>query len=363
MLRADFDALPVEEQTGLPYASIATAVPAATTTTTTAITTAATADGQAQPVMHACGHDMHTACLVGAATILAQTADTWTGTVLAVFQPAEETGQGARAMVSDGLLDRFPKPDIILAQHVSPLPAGWIGHASGPVMAASDTARVVLYGKGGHGARPEAAVDPVLMAANVVTRLQGIVAREVPPSKTAVVTVGRMAAGTKANIIPDTAELGISVRAYDPAIRQLVKDAVERVIRAEASASNAGREPAVTWVESVPLLVSDPEATAATVAAFAARFGQGRLLPLPRLTTSEDAGVFGEAGDIPTVYWFWGGLDENTVVTAFAEGRFDELPQNHSPLFAPVIEPTLTTGVDALVVAARTWLGPATDDQ
>ena len=342
MLRADFDALPVEEQTGLPYASTARAT---------------TADGGAEPVMHACGHDMHATCLVGAATLLAQAAGTWHGTVLAVFQPAEETGRGARDMISDGLFGRFPRPGIVLAQHVGPLPAGWIGYGSGPIMAAADTARVVLHGRGGHGARPEAAVDPVLMAANVVTRLQGIVAREVPPSQSAVVTVGRITAGSQANVIPDTAELGISVRTYDPATRKLVQDAVERVVRAEASASNAPRDPEVTWPESVPLLVSDPDATAATVAAFAAHFGQQRLLPLPRLTTSEDVGVFGETGQIPTVYWFWGGPDADTVRTAFAEGRFDELPQNHSPLFTPVIEPTLSTGVEALVVAARTWLG------
>ncbi|HEX8869239.1 MAG TPA: amidohydrolase, partial [Lentzea sp.] len=179
MLRADIDALPVQETTGLPYAS--------------------TEPG----VAHACGHDMHATCLVGAAERLAQTREEWAGTLLVVFQPAEELGRGARDMVDDGLFERFGKPDVVLAQHVSPLPAGMIAHGSGPLMAASDTARVTLFGRGGHGSAPETTVDPVLMAAHVVVRLQGIVAREVAPSERAVVTVGRIQAGTKENVIPE----------------------------------------------------------------------------------------------------------------------------------------------------------------
>ncbi|HWG00506.1 MAG TPA: amidohydrolase [Trebonia sp.] len=342
MLRADMDALPVEEKTGLPYASAVRG---------------RDASGRDVPVAHSCGHDMHVTCLVGAATVLARQAATWSGTLLAVFQPAEEKGRGAREMVDDGLFERFPAPEIVLGQHVGPMPAGWIGHRGGPVMAASDAAEITLYGRGGHGSRPEATVDPVLMAAHVVTRLQGIVAREVPASETAVVTVGRLHAGTQANVIPDTAELGISVRTYSPHTRSLIMDAVERVVRGESAVSGAPRPPAVTWGGDTPLLVSDPEATTATVAAFTAHFGADRLLPLPPITASEDVGVFGTAAGVPTVYWFWGGLDADTVITAFGEGRFDELPSNHSPEFAPVIEPTLTTGVQALTVAARTWLG------
>ncbi|MGH3422993.1 MAG: amidohydrolase, partial [Streptosporangiaceae bacterium] len=204
MLRADFDALPVAEQTGLPYASTVRAVGQ---------------DGEQVPVMHACGHDMHAACLLGAAAMLARTPETWSGTLLVVFQPAEELARGAQDMVDDGLFERFPVPAIVLGQHVGPLPAGVLGYASGPVMAASDSAQVILYGQGGHGSRPEAAVDPVLMAATIVTRLQGIVARQVPPAEAAVVTVGRLQAGTKDNIIPDTAELGINVRTYSPQVR------------------------------------------------------------------------------------------------------------------------------------------------
>ena len=342
MLRADFDALPVEEQTGLPYASTVRAVGA---------------DGGEVPVMHACGHDMHATCLLGAAALLSRASGTWSGTLLVVFQPAEELARGARDMVGDGLFQRFARPDIVLGQHVSPLPAGLIGHASGPVMAAADSAEVVLYGRGGHGSRPESTIDPVLMAANVVTRLQGIVAREVPPAETAVVTVGRLQAGTKDNIIPDTAEMGINIRTYSRPTRELVRTAIERIVGSEAAASAAPRPPDLTWTMSAPLLVSDPAATQATVAAFADHFGEQCLLPMPVVSASEDIGVFGEAAGVPTVFWFWGGLEHQTALAALRDGRIDSLPGNHSPQFAPVIEPTLSTGIQALTVAALTWLG------
>jgi amidohydrolase len=342
MLRADFDALPVEERTGLPYASTVRA---------------RGQDGDEVPVMHACGHDMHATCLLGAAAMLARTPGTWSGTLLVVFQPAEELARGATDMISDGLFRRFPVPSIVLGQHVGPLPAGMIGYGSGPLMAASDSVKVTLHGRGGHGSRPEAAIDPVLMAANVVTRLQGIVAREVSPAEAAVVTVGRLQAGTKDNIIPDTAELGINIRTYSTETRDLARAAVERIVTAEAAASAAPRVPEVIWISSAPLLISDPAATETTVAAFREHFGDQRLMPIPLVTASEDVGNFGEAAGVPTVFWFWGGLDTETVLGAMAEGRLDSLPGNHSPHFVPVIEPTLTTGVQALTVAARTWLG------
>ncbi|MFI6874276.1 amidohydrolase [Streptomyces sp. NPDC050400] len=341
MLRADFDALPVEEKTGLPYASEQRGVDA---------------DGTDVPVMHACGHDMHAACLVGAATLLAGAREQWRGTVLLVFQPAEELGCGARDMVDDGLFDRFPAPSIVLGQHVAPLPAGFVGHGSGPVMAAADSLNITLYGRGGHGSRPEATVDPVLMAANVVTRLQGVVSREVPPAESAVVTVGRLQAGTKDNIIPDSAGLGVNIRSATEPTRALVRAAVERIVRAEAAASGAPREPDLAWSGAVPALVSDPAATATTLAAFTDHFGAERIMPMPPVNASEDVGVFGESLGVPTVFWFWGGLDTQTVVSALQEGRLDELPGNHSPFFAPLIEPTLSTGVEALTVAAMTWL-------
>lgn len=341
MLRADMDALPVLEKTGLPYASTVRATDA---------------DGHDVPVMHACGHDMHVTCLLGAAALLSRIEETWAGTLLLVFQPAEELARGAQDMVDDGLFQRFPRPDIVLGQHVGPLPAGTLAYGTGPIMASSDTANVVLHGRGGHGSRPESTIDPVLMAAHIVTRLQGIVAREVPAADTAVITVGRVQAGTKDNIIPDTAELGINVRSNSPETREVMRQAIERVIHGEAEVSAAPRKPDITWTCAAPVTINAPAATTTTVAAFATHFGEHRVTEMPPITASEDVGVFGQACDAPTVFWFLGGLDAGDFATAVREGRTGSLPTNHSPQFAPVIEPTLTTGVQALVTAARTWL-------
>ena len=253
-------------------------------------------------------------------------------------------------MVEDGLFDRFGKPDVVLAQHVGPLPAGFIAHGSGPVMAASDSARITLFGRGGHGSAPETAVDPVLMAAHVVVRLQGIVSREIAPSERAVVTVGRLQAGTKENVIPETAEIGVNIRSFNEHIAGIVRSAVERIVRAEAAASGAPREPEIEWHGGTPVLVSDESATGRTVAAFTKHFGAERLIPGATVNASEDAGVFGSAAGVPTVFWFFGGIDFSN----WEPGR--AVAMNHSPEFAPDIEPTLTTGVEALVVAAREWL-------
>ncbi|MGI5441709.1 amidohydrolase [Streptomyces shenzhenensis] len=347
MLRADLDALPVQEKTGLAYAS---------TVKGTDI------NGNDVPVMHACGHDVHITCLLGAAALLAGPAATWSGTLMLVFQPAEELARGAQAMVDDGLFERFANPDVILGQHVAPLPAGVIAYGTGAFMAANDTANVVLYGRGGHGSRPESTIDPVLMAAHVVTRLQGIIPREVPAAEAAVLTVGRLQAGTKDNIIPDQAELGINIRSYSPAVREVVRRAVERVIHAESAASAAPRHPEIEWSCTTPATVNDPAATEVTVAALAEHFGADRVAPMPPVTASEDVGVFGQACGAPTVFWFLGGLHPQEFAAAVADGLQDSLPTNHSPHFAPVIDPTLTVGVKALVVAATAWLGRTQTD-
>jgi hippurate hydrolase len=341
MLRADIDALPVPENTGLAYASAVRTVDD---------------HGVEVPVMHACGHDMHAACLTGAATLLAAAREAWRGTVLILFQPAEEIGSGARDVIADGLFERLPKPRVVLGQHVGPLPGGFIGHRRGPVMAGSDALNVTVHGRGGHSSRPEAAVNPLLMAANIVTRLPDLVAREVPSGEAAVVTVGRFHSGAKENIIPSTAELGINIRSFTPETRDRLRAAVERIVSSEFAASAATREPELDWIYSLPALVSDPDATAVTVDAFAAHFGAHRLLDMPLVTASEDVGAFGEAIGAPTVFWFFGGLDPDTVFQAVEAGRIDSLPANHSPEFAPLIEPTLSTGVEALVVAALAWL-------
>jgi hippurate hydrolase len=258
LVRADMDALPVREETGLPYASQQRATDR---------------DGYDVPVMHACGHDMHVACLLGAVRELAAARGSWSGTLMAVFQPAEELGTGAQAMIDDGLFDRVGLPDVVLGQHVAPIPAGFIGIRPGPAFAAADGLRVTLYGRGAHGSRPEAGIDPVVMAAATVMRLQGVVSREVAGDDTAVVTVGAVRAGTKENIIPDDAELLLSVRTVDPAVRGRVLDAIGRIVRAEAAASGAPRDPVIETTHSFGAVVTTRKGADCIGAAFARRSG------------------------------------------------------------------------------------------
>jgi amidohydrolase len=345
LLRADMDALPVREQTGLDYASTAVGVDR---------------DGSDVPVMHACGHDVHVTCLLGAAEVLAAERASWQGTLMLVFQPAEEVGGGAQAMVDDGLFDRFGRPEVVLGQHVAPLPAGILALRPGPAFAAADSVRVVLHGRGAHGSRPETSVDPVLMAAATVMRLQGIVSREVAGTETAVVTVGAMRAGSRENIIPDDAELMLSIRTFEKAVRDQVVAAVERIVRAEAAASGAPAEPEISVLDSFPAVVNDPGACARTQEFLEAGLAPGLVFDPGLVTGSEDVGILASAAGAPCVFWLLGGADPAQF--AAATGIEDiarivrSLPSNHSPLFAPVIEPTLGTGVTALASAARGWL-------
>lgn len=343
LLRADFDGLPVAETTGLPYASQATGVDP---------------DGATVPVMHACGHDMHVTCLLGALELLAAARDHWNGTIVAVFQPAEELGAGAEAMIDDGLFDRFGVPDVVLGQHVAPLPAGLVGLHAGPAFAGSDSLRVVLTGRGGHGSRPETTVDPVVLAAYAVTRLQGIVSREIAGGDTAVVTVGSLIAGTKENIIPETAELKLNIRTYAEDVRETVLAAVRRILHAEAQASGAPAEPEFTVLHSFPAVVNDADAIERTRQAFTTQFGHERVIDPGPVTGSEDVGEFATESGAPCCYWLLGGADAELFAAAEKAGTLAvDVPSNHSPNYAPVIEPTVDTGVRALVVAALTWLG------
>jgi amidohydrolase len=345
LLRADMDALPMQEKTGLPYASDVRGVDHL---------------GHEVDVFHACGHDVHVTCLVGAARQLAEDRAAWTGTLMTVFQPAEELGRGARAMIDDGLFERFGRPDVVLGQHVAPFPAGFLALRPGPAFAAADGVRITMFGRGGHGSRPETTVDPVVMAAATVMRLQAVVSREVAGTDTAVVTIGVLRAGTKENIIPDEAELRLSVRTFDPLVRERVLGAIERIVRAEAVASGAPRDPEVALVDGFPAVVNDIAACARTRPAFEALLGPDRVVDPGLVTGSEDVGLLASGSGAPCVFWLLGGADPARFTGAASADDMAALvaeqPSNHSPFYAPVIEPTLRVGVAALVSAAHTWL-------
>jgi len=337
------DALPVEEMTGVPYAS--------------KIKTQ-DREGKTVPVGHMCGHDMHVACLAGATKLLAQAREAWHGTLLAVFQPGEETAEGAQAMIDDGLFDRFPKPEVILGQHVMVGPAGTVAGRTGAITSAADSLQIRLFGRGAHGSMPQASIDPVVMAAATVMRLQTVVSREVAAAEAAVVTVGALQAGTKENVIPDEAIIKLNVRTFDAGVRKRVLSAIERIVNAEAAASGAPRPPEITTLDRYPLNVNDPQASARVLKAFQGYFPSDRVRHTGAAPASEDFGSFGMEWHAPSVFWFFGGTDPDTYAKAKGAGKVNELPVNHSPLFAPVLHPTLETGMEALVVAARAWLAP-----
>lgn len=347
LLRADMDGLPVREATGLPHASTDTAVGR---------------DGEPTPVMHACGHDLHVACLLGVVEQLTRHRDAWRGTVVAVFQPAEETGEGAQAMTGDGFLDRFPRPDVCLGQHVGPFPVGMAVTRPGVLMSASSSHRVRLFGRGGHGSSPESAVDPVVMAAATVLRLQTVVSREIPAAQTAVLTVGSLHAGTAENIIPDEAELKINIRVTDEQVGDRVLEAVVRIINAEAAASGAPERPEITPLSSLPLTVNDADATDRAVAGLRGALGEEAVVLLPApLTGSEDFGVFGRELGAPSVFWHFGGADPlafagRDLSSVRTEGLPKAVAANHSPHFAPVARPALESGITAFLAVTAEWL-------
>ena len=342
MARADMDALPVRERTGLPYASTATVTGE---------------DGDEQPVMHACGHDVHVACLIGCARLLAGRRDAWRGTFVALFQPSEEQGNGAEAMIDDGLTTKSPRPDVVLAQHVLPYPAGYVGTRPGSFLSAADSLRVTVHGRGAHGSMPQAAVDPVVAAAMIVVRLQTVVSRELAATTPAVLTVGSIHAGSGPNVIPDRAVIELNVRTYDDATRGQVLDAIERIVRAECEASRSPAPPEIERIASFPPTVNDEEPTRRVADAFASYFGDDAHT-VERQTASEDMSEIPRAFGVPFTYWAIGGIDPGRYAEAARNGTVSEdIPVNHSAGFAPVVQPTLDTGVSALTVAALAWLG------
>jgi len=341
MLRADMDALPIKEATGLPYASKMTAKGP---------------DGKIVPVAHSCGHDMHVACLIGASSLFAKSRGSWQGTLMAIFQPGEETAEGAQAMIDDGLFKRFPKPDVVLGQHVMSLPSGHLDWRKGVVTSAADSLQIRMFGRGAHGSMPEASIDPVVMAASTVMRLQTIVSREVAPTDSAVVTIGALQAGTKENVIPDEAIIKLNVRTFNADVRKRVLAAIERIVNAEAAAAGAPKPPEITPLDRYSSVTNDLEATEKVVDAFRQNFPADSVEQTKPTMASEDFGCFGAEWHAPAVYWFFGGDDPKVYAKAKKQGTIRSLPTNHNPRFAPVIHPTLETGVKALVVAAHAWL-------
>lgn len=339
--RADTDALPVTEQTGLDYASATTAV---------------RDDGTSTPVMHACGHDTHTVAALAAAALLSGARGSWAGTAVFVFQPGEEVGAGAQAMVDDGLWDRAPRPEAVLGQHVSPEPAGRISYRPGVAASMADSWKVTTHGRGAHGSQPQRGIDPIVQVAHTITRVQTVIAREIDPVESAVVTIGQVAGGIKENIIPDSAMFTLNVRTFDDQVRQRALGALRRIISAEAAASGAP-DPDITELSRFPKLVNDAEATERVADALAGHFADGQVREGGRLMGSEDFGVLGDAIGVPSCFWFVGGTDPDTYHAAEERGSLEEdVPSNHSPFFAPAPEPTLPRMVQAAAVSTLAFL-------
>jgi amidohydrolase len=343
LMRADMDALPVEETTGLPYAST---------------DRTADQDGNDVPVMHACGHDAHVACLLGAARLLSENTDDWQGTYIALFQPAEELANGAEVMLGGGLEQLIPRPAVALAQHVLPFPASRVGTRPGAFLSTGDSMRVTVWGRGSHGSMPQLSVDPVVLASMIVVRLQSIVAREVTPGEFAVLTVGRIQGGSKSNIISDHAVLELNIRTFRETTRSMIVDAIKRIVEGECAASGSPKPPTFELYDHYPVTDNDTDATATVSDAFGRYFGD-KAYTLDRQSASEDFSEIPDALGVPYTYWGTGCIDPDLYAKAEADGTVaTDIPGNHSPNFAPVIEPTLQTGTAAAVVAAVAWLAP-----
>lgn len=345
MLRADMDALPVTEATGLDYASKVVA---------------RDEEGKEVGVSHVCGHDLHVTWMMGVARLFSEHKAEWKGTLMIVFQPGEEVGLGAQSMIDAGMMERFPKPDIILGQHVMVGEAGTVSHRSGSILSAGNSLKIKLFGQGAHGSQPQTSIDPVIMAAATTMRLQTIVSREIAPTENAVLTIGSIQAGTKENIIPDDATIKLNIRTFNDSVKDHILSAVERICVAECHASNAPKKPEITYINSYPMTVNDAKASAKLAAAFDAQFGNKSMETQPA-SASEDFSVFGRSWQVPYVFWFVGGTDPKTFLEAKKNNEINKIPSNHSPKFAPVLHPTLKTGLQAMMTAALVWLDSTTD--
>ena len=324
MLRTELDALPIEEKTGLPFASTVKVK---------------NDSGETVPVSHMCGHDLHMSAWVGTAELMARSRDRWRGTLMLVGQPAEEIVSGASAMIRDGLFTRFAKPDYALGMHDdASLPAGIVGFHAGFFRAASNSIDMTVYGKGGHGAYPQNTIDPVVIAARIVLGLQTIVSRENNPADPAVITVGSIHGGSAWNIIPDQVKLQLTIRSLDPQVQKRLLDAIARESKGEALAANAPKEPLIETRSSTDTVYNDPEATRRMVAAARAALGADRVIEMPALMGSEDFSQFGLAG-VHAVLLHVGAVDAAKLDAARTSGV--PVPGVHSPLWAPVYEPTL----------------------
>ncbi len=342
MLRTELDALPVEEKTGLPYASKVHAKDDG---------------GRDVPVMHACGHDLHIAALAATAAIMAHSKESWHGTLMLIGQPAEEAIGGAKRMVDDGLFTRFPKPAAGIALHVgNNLPAGQVGITPGTYNTNADSVRITIYGKGGHGAAPNTTIDPIVIAARTILALQTIVSREVKPGEVVIVTVGYIRAGTKNNIIPDQAELGLTVRTYKTEVRKQVLAAITRIAKAEALASGAQQEPLIEHFEGTDSVYNDPALAQRLRVPLEAALGKENVITTEPITPSEDYSYFIAQG-VPSLYFSLGGADPQKYAETKAAGTM--LPSNHSPYFAPDVDPALRTGIKAEVAVLRNLLNGA----
>ncbi|MEM6774400.1 MAG: amidohydrolase [Pseudomonadota bacterium] len=340
MIRADMDALPVEEQTGLPYASTVKAMEL---------------DGREVSVMHACGHDIHMTVVLSTALELLERRDEWSGTLLVIMQPAEERGAGAREMLADGLFERFPLPDANLSLHtIATLPAGQVGYVSGWMMANVDSVDITLHGVGGHGAYPHTAKDPIVLAAAIIMDLQTLVSREIHPVEPGVVTVGSVHAGTKHNIIPDRAELQLTVRSYSDDVRERLLSGIERIAlkQAEAMGFPKDRLPEVTVREEyTPALWNDPELVERGVSVLRAELGADAVVEVPKEMGGEDFARYGRTAEKIPSFMVRVGTVPAEIWDAAQRGEAS-LPSLHSPFFAPDPVPTLEAGRRALTALA-----------